>query len=251
MPVANLIRQRAVRPLERLKSPLEIRKVRLRGLGGPAVCGVLCTCASATMDYRTRTSIGIICGYKSGKPRKPRWAPRPTHRTVLSGHLPSEFSWLAFSATHHRPQSAQADFASSQRRIHSLLGADGTLPNQPLHRHHSLRGRNSVSLQPRLKAATALFTRPCTGQYTSALRTPHSALRTPHSALRTPHSALRTPHSALRTPHSALRTPHSARSTSKAGPQHVGSIRATTCTRCRNRAHRPFNETRDKIAPGC
>jgi hypothetical protein len=40
MPVANLIRQRAVRPLERLKSPLEIRKVRLRGLGGPAVCGV-------------------------------------------------------------------------------------------------------------------------------------------------------------------------------------------------------------------
>jgi hypothetical protein len=32
MPVANLIRQRAVRPLERLKSPLEIRKVRLRGL---------------------------------------------------------------------------------------------------------------------------------------------------------------------------------------------------------------------------
>jgi len=36
MLLANLIRQRAVRPLERMNSPLEIRKVRLRGLGGPA-----------------------------------------------------------------------------------------------------------------------------------------------------------------------------------------------------------------------
>jgi len=32
MLLANLIRQRAVRPLERMNSPLERRKVRLRGL---------------------------------------------------------------------------------------------------------------------------------------------------------------------------------------------------------------------------
>jgi hypothetical protein len=32
---------------ERMNSPLEIRKVRLRGLGGMAVCGVPRTCASA------------------------------------------------------------------------------------------------------------------------------------------------------------------------------------------------------------
>jgi hypothetical protein len=31
-----------------MNSPLENRKVRLRGLGGRVVCGVPCTCASAT-----------------------------------------------------------------------------------------------------------------------------------------------------------------------------------------------------------
>jgi hypothetical protein len=31
-----------------MNSPLESRKVRLRGLGGPAACGVPGTCASAT-----------------------------------------------------------------------------------------------------------------------------------------------------------------------------------------------------------
>jgi hypothetical protein len=47
MPVATLIRYRAVRPRERMNSPLEHRKVRLRGLGGPAMCGAPSTCASA------------------------------------------------------------------------------------------------------------------------------------------------------------------------------------------------------------
>ena len=32
---------------ERMNSPLENRKVRLRGLGGPAMCGIPRTCASA------------------------------------------------------------------------------------------------------------------------------------------------------------------------------------------------------------
>jgi hypothetical protein len=50
MPVAIRFQQRAVRPQERMNSPLENRKVRLRGLGGPAVCGVRGTCASATVD---------------------------------------------------------------------------------------------------------------------------------------------------------------------------------------------------------
>jgi hypothetical protein len=45
---AILLWERAVRPLERMNSPLEIRKVRLRGLGGPALCGIPGTCASAT-----------------------------------------------------------------------------------------------------------------------------------------------------------------------------------------------------------
>jgi hypothetical protein len=33
-----------------MNSPLQHRKVRLRGLGGQALCGVPCTCASATGD---------------------------------------------------------------------------------------------------------------------------------------------------------------------------------------------------------
>jgi hypothetical protein len=47
--IAKLIQSRAVRPRERMNSPLENRKVRLRGLGGPAVCGVPGTCASAAV----------------------------------------------------------------------------------------------------------------------------------------------------------------------------------------------------------
>jgi hypothetical protein len=35
-------------PAERMNSPLEKRKVRLRGLGGAAMCGVPSTCSSAT-----------------------------------------------------------------------------------------------------------------------------------------------------------------------------------------------------------
>jgi len=61
MLLANLIRQRAVRPLERMNSPLEHRKVRLRGLGGPAACGVPGTGASAP----TRLPDQILNGHNS------------------------------------------------------------------------------------------------------------------------------------------------------------------------------------------
>jgi hypothetical protein len=60
MVVAILIRQRAARPRERMNSPLESRKVRLRGLGGPVVCGVPDTCASATRGFPHGSAIGII-----------------------------------------------------------------------------------------------------------------------------------------------------------------------------------------------
>jgi hypothetical protein len=39
-----------------MNSPLEIRKVRLRGLGGQAVCGVPGNCASATRGGRRDAS---------------------------------------------------------------------------------------------------------------------------------------------------------------------------------------------------
>jgi poly(3-hydroxybutyrate) depolymerase len=48
MLIADLIGSHAIRLRERMKSPLQGRKVRLRGLGGPAPCGVSGTCASAT-----------------------------------------------------------------------------------------------------------------------------------------------------------------------------------------------------------
>ena len=59
MLLANLIRQCAARPRERMNSPLENRKVRLRGLGGPTACGVPCTGASATGAI-TQLATGII-----------------------------------------------------------------------------------------------------------------------------------------------------------------------------------------------
>jgi hypothetical protein len=45
-----------------MNSPLGKRKVRLRGLGGLAVCGVRSGCASATGEYRLRSPIGIVDG---------------------------------------------------------------------------------------------------------------------------------------------------------------------------------------------
>jgi hypothetical protein len=50
----------AVRPLERMNSPLENRKVRLRGLGGPALCGVRSTCASATRRSPNQIRMGMM-----------------------------------------------------------------------------------------------------------------------------------------------------------------------------------------------
>jgi hypothetical protein len=48
MVIADLIESRAVRLHERMNSPLEGHKVRLRGLGGQAACGARGDCASAT-----------------------------------------------------------------------------------------------------------------------------------------------------------------------------------------------------------
>ena len=65
--VANPVRQRTVRLQERMNSPLQLHKVRLRGLGGPAVCGVSYTCASASRDYPVRSSRSIIRRWKGAK----------------------------------------------------------------------------------------------------------------------------------------------------------------------------------------
>jgi hypothetical protein len=50
----DLKQVRAVRIQERMNSPLERRKVRLRGLGGTAVCGVPRACASAAGRMASR-----------------------------------------------------------------------------------------------------------------------------------------------------------------------------------------------------
>src|SRR5215217_1619190 len=68
MLVEDLIRQRAVRPPERMNSPLENRKVRLRGLGGTELCGVPNGCPSAAGDYRIWCAKGINRGCNITKP---------------------------------------------------------------------------------------------------------------------------------------------------------------------------------------
>jgi hypothetical protein len=45
---------------------------------------------------------------------------------------------VASDAAQGRAESAQADFANFQRRIHSLPQADGTWSDQIRNRHHSL-----------------------------------------------------------------------------------------------------------------
>jgi acetyl esterase/lipase len=78
-----------VRLLERMNSPLEIRKVRLRGLGGPAVCGVPNTRASATGTIALVSLAMTI-------PRE-RHAEFPASSTVSArpGSPPLESSWIA------------------------------------------------------------------------------------------------------------------------------------------------------------
>jgi two-component system, LytTR family, response regulator len=55
--IAILIWQRAVRPLERMNSTLERRKVRLRGLGGPAAAASQAPARPQPGDHRIRSAI--------------------------------------------------------------------------------------------------------------------------------------------------------------------------------------------------
>jgi hypothetical protein len=135
-----------------MNSPLGKRKVRLRGLGGQAVCGVPRICASATGDYRIRRAMGI---------NRPTWDrpgygfrahPRRTnpclHSTPVGAGrhrvFPAAISiarignppWVFVSVrTLDAPTpaftphpSAQADIASSQPRFQSPgpMPADGS-----------------------------------------------------------------------------------------------------------------------------
>ena len=77
MPIANLNRSRAIRLQERINSPLQLHKVRLRGLGGPAVCGIPSTCASAAGGITgLEPQLPRSARRNSASPRKPRRASR-------------------------------------------------------------------------------------------------------------------------------------------------------------------------------
>jgi hypothetical protein len=117
-----------------------LRKVRLRGLGGPAVRGAphhLCVrnrCAAdgsgAVVALRARRpqfakadpAISqrrihslLVRTRRPGRPRSPTSPVRP--QPVRGGRLRR----CCRRAPRRRPQFAKADFATSQRRIHSLL----------------------------------------------------------------------------------------------------------------------------------
>jgi hypothetical protein len=80
-----------------MNSPQQLHEVRLRGLGGPAACGVPGTCASATGSSDR------------------------------------------IAEMHAAVQSAKADFAIFQRRIHSLRDAL-SLSTHPVKDRLDLRG---------------------------------------------------------------------------------------------------------------
>ena len=58
-------------PAERMNSPLENRKVRLRGLGGRALYGVRSTCVSATRRPPNQIRNGHHSRFPRGLPRRP------------------------------------------------------------------------------------------------------------------------------------------------------------------------------------
>ena len=141
MAVAHRIWYPAVRPRERMNSPLERRKVRLRGLGGPGVCGaprgyapqpvfLSHRCVSAlVVAFRargysprrrtSRTSSGEFIRSRRGL-GGPGVCGAPRGCASAAGVLqPSVRFGARRSAPRSRLQSAQADFANFQRRIHS------------------------------------------------------------------------------------------------------------------------------------
>jgi hypothetical protein len=114
----DLIGPRAVRPRERINSPLENRKVRLRGLGGRAACGVAGTCASAT---------------ESSDQMRGQSPPARTRELAagwwcigarIGGSIPQSApgTWPAYATER---QSTEVDFVCLLRRIHSLCRARG------------------------------------------------------------------------------------------------------------------------------
>jgi hypothetical protein len=116
MPIAMPAGDRAVRPRERMNSPRESRKVRLRGLGGPAACGVPRTCASAA---------GVIFGSSegaSGRPRLGRLKPRlQGHKVRLRG--------LGGPAACGVPRTC-ASAAGAIRRHPSIRNAESVIPRE-------------------------------------------------------------------------------------------------------------------------
>jgi hypothetical protein len=125
----------------RLKPRLQNHEVRLRGLGGPAVCGVPRTGASATGAGRSAPAQVAAPGTRGHNPRRriSRFSSGEFIRSWrgLGGRgvcgVPRTGAAATGGSGRHprvsrradpaapRPQSAKADFAIFQRRIHSLL----------------------------------------------------------------------------------------------------------------------------------
>jgi hypothetical protein len=132
---------------ERMNPPLEIRKVRLRGLGGQAEHCVRSTRASATGLIRPRPSDAHENASFRGSahPKPPAHeGPCARPRNLPSGP-PSRLH-----VTISRSQSTQVDFATFQRRIHSL---PGSRPRACLRRNVAA----SLGLAGRFRAADGRF----------------------------------------------------------------------------------------------
>jgi hypothetical protein len=126
-----------------MNSPLGKRKVRLRGLGGQALCGVPRTCASATGNYRIRLAMSII---RLGSPQRRRKAPQ-TAWGFNRGTTKKPATRHSRRVRHER--SAQADIAPSQPRIHSPRRRrnNGGKP-------HKLRGASTAGRRRSLSRGT-------------------------------------------------------------------------------------------------
>ena len=99
----------------RLKPRLELHEVRLRGLGGPAVCGVPHTCASAT----GRAPESVIPRERSLGTWTLSRALRATEESTVRTW------WLAARQNPCRREAAQANFVKFQRRIMLLEDLTG------------------------------------------------------------------------------------------------------------------------------
>ena len=123
VPQERIRRHRGVRLQERMNSPLQRHKVRLRGLGGRGACGVPGTCASATRSNRK-----LSLRFERHRPASAGSLPRPLRaRSSRRGENSIALRILRLTST------SPSSFGGGGRVVRARRGRSPFAPSSPGH----------------------------------------------------------------------------------------------------------------------